>query len=47
MSSKILLSSREDKIHIFKPSCNFLFILRFLSRNFLLEISFPDGGQAK
>ena len=26
-ASKILFSPREDKIHIFKPPCNVLFII--------------------
>ena len=25
--SKILFSPREDKVHIFKPPCNFIFII--------------------
>ena len=28
--SKILFSPREDKIHILKPPCNFLFIIYIL-----------------
>ena len=42
--SKILFSPQEDKIHILKPWCNFLFIiweitdLKFNSRNDVIDI---------
>ena len=45
---KILFSSLEDKIHIFAPPCNILYVTAFWyifsegSLNFVLYISFSD-----
>ena len=37
--SKILFSPREDKIHIFKPPCNVLFIIYRSRKKFKTQVS--------